>query len=556
MKIKCYERIERTYEEKVKSGTLTDENGIKREILPFEYQPIELKYDDEGIEHVNLLGTISYKVRFAIKNEGKYILEITFENGEIKTEEFIAEGFSGDGFVGVSKKDKRYFSYQNGKPFYSVGINLAFPRACGVSNGKEFGLSGKVKYMGLRQYERWFKRCSENGVNVARVWVGHDYFSPDTEDANVFNLAQFTKIDMLLTLAKKYDIKLKITMEQFRWFFYDKKDTSNVFRYFNKNLYLNGEKCSCAKEWLTEDKWKEAWLNKIREFAKRYSGDTEIFAVELWNEMNCMGEEWGRLYPEIVKWNEEMIPKIKKLFPDNMITNSIGSLDSEEVLESYNTFPWSKCDFKQMHRYLDQGGLYDDTRHNPIEMIQGGLKRIQNSSMPFFVAETGAVNNNHSGEFKYYSCDDRGIIFADCVYTPVFMGCAGAGNIWHWDDRYVESKNLYRYYKPLADMISCVDFPEEGFETLDFSDDEAYIFILKGKTVSLGFIRNKSDCWNRVLRDLEDVETINQKTVDFNGKSVTDFKIWENDTTKISINDGKIKFENILYGTIFKIDEE
>lgn len=552
MEIKCYERIEREYCEQIKSCFLINDKGIKTEIHPFEYQPIELIYDEEGIEHLNKCGKVSYKIRFTVKEEGRYTLETTTEKGEIKREEFTAKGYCKKGFIGVKGKDKRYFSYSDGTSFYSVGINMAFPRACGVSDGKEFGLSGNVKYMGLRQYERWFKKCSENGVNVARVWMGHDYFSPDTEKADVFDAAQFTKIDMLLDLAKKYGIKLKLTIDQFRWFFYDKKNNSNVFRYFNKNLYLNGEKCSSAKEWLTSDKWKEAWLNKIREFAKRYAADTEIFAIELWNEMNCLGEVWGQLYSEIYAWNEEMLPKVKKLFPDTMITNSIGSLDSEEVLGNYNAFCWNKCDFKQMHRYLDQGGMYTDTRNNPIEMLQYGVKRVKKENMPFFVAETGAVNNHHSGEFKYYSCDDRGMIFVDCVYTPVFLGCAGCGNIWHWDERYVESKNLYKYYKPLKNMLNGVDFQNEEFEPQDFSDDKLYIFILNGKTVSLGFIRNKSDSWKNVLRDLKEPQTVEEKSISLSGKTVIDYKIWEDDSTKISIYKDKIKFENILYGTIFK----
>ena len=141
----------------------------------------------------------------------------------------------------------------------------------------------------------------------------------------------------------------------------------------------------------------------------------------------------------------------------------------------------------------------------------------------------------------------------DCVYTPVFLGSASCGHIWHWDQRYVESKNLYKYFKPLADMVSEIDFQNEEFESIDFSDDEAYIFILKGKTVSLGFIRNKSDCWQKVLRDFKSTTVIKEKEISFNATSIKEFKIWEDDSTKISVGDEKVKFENLLYGTIFKI---
>lgn len=115
---------------------------------------------------------------------------------------------------------------------------------------------------------------------------------------------------------------------------------------FNKKLYLNKEKCPSTVEWLTEQKWKDVWLNKVKELASRYSFNTQIFAIELWNEMNCVSGD-------VNAWNAYMLLEVKKLFPNTMVVNSVGSLDAEYVLDMYQSFPWDKCDFKQMHRYLD-----------------------------------------------------------------------------------------------------------------------------------------------------------------------------------------------------------
>ena len=262
--------------------------------------------------------------------------------------------------------------------------------------------------------------------------------------------------------------------------------------------------------------------------------------------MNCLGD--------INEWNREMLPAVKALFPDQLVVNSLGSLDNKYSLANYLSFPWECADFKQMHRYLDQGAIFEDTKNDPVEVIQSGLKRIDKQDMPLLVAETGAVNNNHSGEFKYYSCDDRGIIFIDCVYTPVFLCSAGCGNIWHWDERYVESKNLYKYYKPLADLISDIDFANENFRSTDLSDNEAYLFILQGKTVNLGFVRNKSDSWKNVLRDLNEPTPIEKLKTDFPCKNVVAYPIWKGDATKIYLEDGLLTFANVLFGTIFKFN--
>ena len=547
MQIKVFERVEIKFEKEIASAMLAcDTLRDSLRLQPFVLQPVKFLYDEEGIEHCVQTDERFSAVRFTVKREGTYTLDIAFKDGKTYRERFDAVGFSDNGYIQVSKKDARYFEYFNGSPFFPIGINLAFPRRIPVSNKKEFGISGDIAFMGMRQYERWFKRCAQCGVNMARVWVGHEYFSPDTTDANVFEYAQFSKIDKLVELAKKYNIKLKLTLEQFRSFRYDADGKDNISRHFDKKLYLNGKQCDSIGQWLSDREWKDAWLNKVNEFAKRYAGDTTIFAIELWNEMNCLGD--------INEWNREMLPAVKALFPDQLVVNSLGSLDNKYSLANYLSFPWECADFKQMHRYLDQGAIFEDTKNDPIEVIQKGLQLIDKQDMPLLVAETGAVNNNHSGEFKYYSCDDRGIIFIDCVYTPVFLCSAGCGNIWHWDERYVESKNLYKYYKPLADLICGIDFAKENFKSYDLSNDDAYLFILQGKTVNLGFVRNRSDSWKNVLRDLNEPTPIEKLTTTLHCKKVVAYPIWENDTTKVYPENGSLTFANVLFGTIFKFN--
>ena len=196
MQIKVFERIERKFETEIASATLTGDT--LRESLPlqpFVLQPVELVYDEEGIEHCVQTDKQCSAVRFTVKREGAYFLDVTLKDGKAFREHFDAAGFCDNGYIRVSKKDARYFEYSNGSPFFPIGINLAFPRRIPVSNKKEFGISGDIAFMGMRQYERWFKRCAQCGVNMARVWVGHEYFSPDTTDANVFEYAQFSKID-------------------------------------------------------------------------------------------------------------------------------------------------------------------------------------------------------------------------------------------------------------------------------------------------------------------------------------------------------------------------
>lgn len=514
----------------------------------FLYQPIEVSYDSEGLENITKSGDMQKMCRYTPDFIGRAELK-AYVGSDIVDECSIEISDSNNhGYIEISKNDKKYFSYTDGSSFFVIGMNTAYPTSYIMSNGTEFGLSSSKKYIGLRQYESWFKKLSQNGCNVARLWLGHDYFSPDTENADEFNFVQFSKIDMVFELAKKYKIKLKITLEQFRYFFYD-RDGDEIFRIFNKNLYYKNKRCEDCKEWLTDIKWRNLWLAKVNEFAKRYAGDTELFAVELWNEMNCVGDN----YSDIVEWNKQVLPEVKKMFPNNLVVNSLGSLDAEHVKQMYNDFCWDKSSFVQIHRYLDQGAQFEDCRKSPIGMIRGAFEKVT-SDKPVLIAETGAVNNCHSGPFKFYSSDDNGIIFADTVYTPVFCKSCGTGNIWHWNERYVESKNLYKLLRPINDLILGIQFDRENFESLSVENDNVILLLLKGKDFSIGYIRNKNYNWENVLRDLKEIAPADAFELNLeNIETVELYPVWPEDTTAVSSIDSTAVFKNIKIGALFKI---
>jgi hypothetical protein len=195
---------------------------------------------------------------------------------------------------------------------------------------------------------------------------------------------------------------------------------------------------------------------------------------------------------------------------------------------------------------------------NSIEGLKKCASLLKNKQIatgkPLYLAETGAVNNSHSGPFRYYLSDDDGLIFVDCIYTPLFLGFVGSGAIWHWDSRYVSAKNLYKYYKPLYNLTKSIDFKKESFQVIDASNDEVYAFILKGNTQYLAFIRNKEYSWQNVLKDNKRVQRRNT-TIDFAQIQVGDVeivKIWADERVKAEYLDGKLKINNLMRGTLLK----
>ena len=531
-----------------KNATLVLPTGEKRTLTSFKQQNIEFSYDRFGIESVKNAGEEFDAVRFYPQKVGKYILKTDKDEFEIDVSDSGLHGY-----VAVSDIDKRYFRWSDGTPLNLFGINLAFISPVAHSLGYEFGQSKERFYLGLRQYERWFKQCHDNGVNMARIWLGHEYFSPDTEDADKFVNSQFSKIEALLELARKYGIVLKLTIEQFRYFVYERTADSNsfsddIFRKFNKRLYKDKKRCESAEEWISCRIWRDAWIEKLKEFSVRFSGHPSIFGIELWNEMNCVSHKWLR------DWNEEMLSVAKQLFPCHLVMNSIGSFDCEDVFKIYDDFCWDKSSVKQVHRYIDGGAAYEICHTSGIDLAIDACKRLSTSDKPFIFAETGAVNPCHCGTFSYYSSDHRGRIFCDVVYSPLFCGSASCGNIWHWDERYVEAKNLYPLFAPLTKLCDGIIFDEENFEPAVYENGSLILLLLCGKTKTIGYLRNKTDNWDVTLRDLGEATPANTIfDIKIKGK-LTVHKIWEDEIGSIYYENGKLKLNGIKYGALLKFE--
>jgi len=532
-------------------------NGREEIIVePFIHQPVEFFYDEHGYERVNLIGKERIQIRFSLSKIGDYQIDFFAGNGELLKTEMIS-------IVRSNHQEKLTIIdgqgyYSNGKYFIPYGINMAYPEAYPDSNGCEFGLKKSTSFLGLKQYEKWMRDCAKNGINLVRIWCGCAYFSPDLEDVNKVNYAQFSKLDKIFEMANRYNIRLKLTFEKFRYLVSNKNEAGNCEgiaggNIFNKYATDNG-KIIEADEWLTQEKYRKIWLKKVREYKLRYACDPALFAVELWNEMNCFGAE----YKHVNDWNVYMSDKVRELFPNTVILNSLGSLDSIYQLKDYNAFCFEKFDWLQVHSYFDQGASYREIGENPIEAIKKAMSLIQEKRMNcgknVFIAETGAVNDCHSGGFRYYLSDDKGMILVDTVYTPLFLGCIGPGNIWHWDNRYISAKNLYKYFKPLFIAINDIDFSKEDFVPCDLSDERFYCFVLKGKTQYLAFIRNKEYNWQNVLRDNKKVRNASGKLnfSDIKAKDAEIIKIWREERGFVSLGNGALSLSKIKSGMLIK----
>ncbi len=395
---------------------------------------------------------------------------------------------AGASYVQVAAENPAYFELSDQTPYIPIGLNMISPGRA-AREGEEPGLA---------EMEGWMKALSENGGNYVRIWLSNPFWDIEPDQAGVYDEAKARRIDKLLALARKYGLRVKMTIEHFRALTPEESSQSWAL----KSVYhtSHGGPLDSVSQYITTEAGQSLMLKKLDYYKKRYGDDPVIFGWELWNEMNAMRVPKDSAF---FRWNRKMLAEVKQRFPKNLAMQSLGSFDDVRIRETYKTImKMPGNEVAQVHRYLDPGAPMEIC-HGPMDVICAeAVKELlaYGIEKPVILAETGAVEPRHSGPSQYYAKDTVGIILHDALFAPFFSGAAGAGMIWHWD-QYVARNDLWRHFNRFAQVVKGLDPVREQFKPFYFETDDLRVYGLKGNQTFLLWCRDKENSWETELRD-------------------------------------------------------
>jgi hypothetical protein len=399
------------------------------------------------------------------------------------------EAATGDGrYIRVSSRNPHYFEYSDGQTFIPVGPNICWERF------------EKDEVKVLKLYEQRFKNLSENGGNYARIWLSASFFEIEHEQAGQYDEKIVSRIDQILEMANRYDIKVKFCLEHFRKLNgYPAKFLGSVS--FDKPIYSQssgGSLCS-MDEYFNSEAGHDLFMNRVLFLASRYNNHTSVFGWELWNEMNSVPISDSPA--SLLNWTRNMLPEVKAAFPNQLVMQSLGSFDHHRKIELYRSYmSLSDNEVAQVHRYLDTGATWDICQA-PMDILAsqavGELRRMVRDK-PVVLSEVGAVEANHAGPSKLYPIDTTGILLHDMLFAPFFSGAAAPGQSWHWQ-LYIEKNNLWWHFKRFVHAIEDIDPVEENYQPFFEEHDSIRFYGLKGKTNTLVWCRNARNNWETEL---------------------------------------------------------
>jgi hypothetical protein len=394
----------------------------------------------------------------------------------------------GKGYVEISRENSAYFEFSDGSPYIPVGLNMISPGGKYRNNPDS----------ALWEMGQWMKKLSDNGGNYIRIWLSSPFWDIEDQKAGQYSVEKAARIDKLLELAEKYNIRVKMTFEHFRSLTMEENPQSWAV----KSVYhtSNGGPLDSIRQYINTEKGRNLFTDKLDFYKNRYGSNATVFGWELWNEMNAVKGPQDEVF---ISWNKQMLGETKKRFPENLVMQSLGSFDADGVRPLYREvilLPGNQV--AQVHRYLDLGASLE-TCHMPMDIIcSSAIEEIRsyNPGKPVILAETGAVEPKHSGPSKFYPVDTAGILLHDILFAPFFSGSAGAGMSWHWDS-YVEKNNLWYHFGRFNEAVKGINPLEEAFVPSKSETEDFRIYQLHGKKTVLLWVRDKNNTWQSELRD-------------------------------------------------------
>lgn len=415
-------------------------------------------YQDFDPNSLTPTGPASWRVRFTPTVSGQWQAQVLLTQPKLQSAPItftVSDAPAAQGFVRINPNNPRYFAFDNGDLYFPIGLNIGWASSLTQT---------------IPQYKSWFGSLSQNGGNIARLWMPDWGVGIEWNDTGLGNYSkrqeQAWLLDQVFYLAEQDNIYILLSLINHGAF------SESVNPEWDQNPYnvANGGPLATPAEFVTNATAKELFKRRLRYIVARWGYSTHLFAWEWWNEENWTPIDDTALRP----WIEEMTESLKHYDPYHHLTTT-------SYADGSNSRIWRSpaLDFMQQHDYsgADPIGLFQ-TRYAAFQSI------LTKGSKPVLMGEHG-----YSAAGAATAGNSEAIHLHNGLWAATFEGYAGSSMAWWWDT-FVDPQNIWPQYKYLADFIQNEDLAQltPGKAVVD---KNAYALTLTNQNRALIWIRNK-----------------------------------------------------------------
>lgn len=451
----------------------------KRFIVPgFLYQEYR-RSKVRAAERLDEIGSPRWQVRFSGAEAGKHTITIRArdQTGSTTAAPVTVTIIKADvsGMVRRAQENTRYFATDRGETFFPIGLNLAW----GWGEGRTY------------DYDLWLSELAKNKVNFVRLWLApHDnphaktfaLYTPNIEFGR-FDLANAWRLDHVMETSERLGIRAMLCVNT-----HSSLITVQKYRGLFEDLTLHqthGGPLKNPKEFWTNEAANKEFRDRLRYIVARYGYSPSVFAWELWNEVDLVGDYDFAI---VSRWHTETNSYLRSIDPwRHLVTTSNAKyknpLPAAESLDLY-----------QDHSYQwKDDGAYGDQR---------GEKR----TMPYIYGEFGIPYSSVGGAtIQAQTLDPAALHLHNALFASVGQAHSGTPMAWFWYN-YLEPEKHYPIYKSFAGWIEGFDFIKQN--AAPFSDSEASVdsnqltaLGVRGQTQAMVWIWNRQHNYERVGKE-------------------------------------------------------
>ncbi|MEO5891417.1 MAG: DUF5060 domain-containing protein [Ferruginibacter sp.] len=380
-------------------------------------------------------GTGGFKVRYAPNETGNWSYDLSCTNTSgtaiYPNMTFNCIASASPGFIRKNSSD--YLSFDNGAQFIPIGENM------GWQNGNV-----------VTDYTTWLNNLSTNSGNFIRVWMSSWAFGLEWKNgtngfAGLKNYKQSAAFyfDWLVDHCREKNVYIMTTLNNHG------QVSTGVNPEWADNPYnaANGGPATNTWDFFTDATAKNLHKNRLRYIIARYAYAQSIQSWELFNEVDWT-DEFDTRKINVKNWHEEMAEFIKsKDVYRHLVTTSFAKDLNDDA-----TWNIPALDFSQTHYYIDAPNIENT-------MAAGSQNYLSKFNKPTLNGEFGL-----GGDAATLSADDpSGVYLHNAIWGSAFSGAMGGALSWWWDN-YIQPQNLYYHFKPLAGVLSNIQFVKDDYK--------------------------------------------------------------------------------------------
>jgi len=442
----------------------TSPDGERLSVPAFWYQDFTRDLAARGSPH--------WRVRFTPTQVGKWTVSSAGE-----TRSFNVTASQAHGFLRVDQGNPRYLAYDDGTPFFAIGLNL------GWASSKEETLS---------EYERWFDALAAQGANTVRVWMAAWSFGLEWNDTG---LGDYTErldrawlLDQVFELAEARGVKIILVLLNHGAF----SETTNPEWADNPYNAARGGPCPEPQCFATNKAAKKLFKRRLHYIAARYSSAPNLLTWEWWNEVNWTPISAAQLKP----WLEEMTGYLRRFDVYRHLTTTSyasGAGGGRAIWEIPG------LDLIQQHQYTTQ---------NPSRAIPLSYEPLAElAKKPILYGEFGYSTGLEDGT----SLDKEGVHLHNSLWAAALSGYASTGMYWWWDT-YVEPLELWGHFGGVSRFLERENLAALEPTEVDLSSSNLNALALQSGDRALVWVQNSAYTADSIQDGLEDALRVALRT--------------------------------------------